>query len=136
MRNRYILIAIPILLIFAFALTYIPHSVVKLEPEKVSKIYIFDGGSGYDLEITDRKDIDYIIGNLNEVTFQKGKSSIGYMGYSFRTTIYNQKGKAVQELIINSTDTIRYRGFFYTATNTNIDYEYIKQLFHQAHPNY
>ena len=45
------------------------------------------------MEITDESNIKHIINNLNEVTFQKGKSSFGYMGFSFNTTIFDKKGK-------------------------------------------
>jgi hypothetical protein len=127
--RRWITLVIALLLVLWFGLTYIPHSVVSIDPGKVSKITVFDGGTGNSIDITNRADIDYIINNLNGVTFQKGKSSFGYMGYSFRTTIYNQKGKAVKELIINASDTIRYKGFFYTAKDRSIDYDYIDSLF-------
>ena len=50
------------------------------------------------------------------------------MGYSLRTTIYDNKGKSIKELIINSNDTIKYKGFFYTSVSNSIDYDYIKQL--------
>ncbi|MDG5789261.1 hypothetical protein QA612_17515 [Evansella sp. AB-P1] len=126
--KKRIFIFIPIVLLLAFAMTYIPHSVVSMEPNKVSKITIFDGNTGYDIEITDEDQIDHIITNLNAVTFQKGKSSFGYMGYSFRTTIYNQKRKRLKDFIINSNDTIRYKGFFYTDKAQSIDYDYIKDL--------
>jgi hypothetical protein len=126
-------LAIPLLLLLAFGLTYIPHNVVNIEPSKVSKITVFDGNTGYELEIKDESDINYIINNLNNITFQKGKLTFGYMGYSYKTTIYNHKGKAIKELIINSNDTIRYKGFFYISKNHSIDFNYIKQLLVQAH---
>lgn len=127
-RFKIFLLAIPIVAVIGFSLTYIPHSVVSMEPTNVSKITIFDGSTGYDLEITDEVEIHHIINNLNDITFQKGKSSLFYMGYSFRTTIYDQKGREQQELIINSEDTIRYKGFFYTAKDNTIDYQYIRDL--------
>lgn len=69
-----------------------------------------------------------MINNLNEVTFQKGKPSFGYLGYSFRTIIFDDKGKKIKELTINSNDTIRYNGFFYTSVDNTIDYDYIEKL--------
>lgn len=128
MKKR-IFLGVLIFVLVLFGLTYIPHPVVSLSPSKVSKITVFNGSTGYEIEITDETDIRYIINNLNDVTFQKGKTSFGYMGYSFDTTIYNQKGKPVKKLIINSEDTIRYKGFFYTAKQNEIDYEYINRLF-------
>jgi len=109
LKNRkWTIIAVPLVFLLLFALTYIPHKVVSIDPSKVSEITVFDGNTGYNVEITDRTDINHIINNLNEVTFQKGKS--------------------IKELIINSNDTIKYKGFFYTSVSNSIDYDYIKQL--------
>lgn len=127
-KRKWIIVAIPLALLLLFALTYIPHMVVRIDASKVYEITVLDGNTGNKIEITNRTDIDHIINNLNGVTFRKGKSSFGYKGYSFRTTIYDDKGKSIQELIINSNDTIRYKGFFYTAENNSIDYDYIQQL--------
>lgn len=123
-----VIIAIPLMLLLIFALTYIPHKVVKIDASKVSKIIVFDGNTGFEAEITEESHIEHIINNLNEVTFQKGKSSFGYMGYSFNTTIFDKDGKAIKELIINSEDTIRYKGFFYSTVDHSIDYDYIEEL--------
>jgi hypothetical protein len=128
-RLKIVLIAIPFLIILGFGLTYIPHQVVSIHPSEVSKITVFDGNTGYDMEITHQSDIQHIINNLNQVTFQKGKPSVGYMGFSFSTRIYNHNGKVIKELIINSTDTIRYKGFFYRDKYHSIDYKYIENLF-------
>ncbi|MFJ5714281.1 hypothetical protein [Neobacillus sp. NPDC093127] len=127
-KYKFTILAIPLLLVLAFGCTYIPHKIVSIDPSNVSKITVFDGNTGKDLEITNVTDINRIIGNLNEVTFQKGKPSFMYMGYSFRTTIFDNKGKSIEELIINSNDTIRYKGFFYTSIENSIDYDYIGQL--------
>lgn len=127
-KRKWIIITVPLVLLLMFALTYIPHKVVSIDPSIVSKITVFDGNTGYEIEITDVNDITKIINNLSEVTFQKGKPSFGYMGYSLRTTIFDTKGKTIKELIINSNDTIRYKGFFYTSVENSIDYDYIEQL--------
>jgi hypothetical protein len=123
-----IIAVIPLFLLILFAFTYIPHNFLNLDPSDVSRITVFDGNTGLETEITDRDAIQHIINNLNTVTTQKGKPSFGYMGYSFRTTIFDQKGKELKEFIINSDDTIRYRGFFHRAADHSIDYEYIEKL--------
>lgn len=123
-----LIITIPCVLLLLFSFTFIPHKLVNITQSDISKIKVFDGNTGYQVEITDRKDINHIIHNLNGVTFKKGKPSFMYMGYSFRTTIFDHKGKPIKELTINSSDTIRYKGFFYTSTNKNIDYDYIEKL--------
>lgn len=125
---RRVAIVVPVILLVVFALTYVPHKVVNVEPTKVSKISIFDGNSGDIIEITDRSHIHHIIKNLNAVTFQKGKPSFGYLGFSFRTTIFDEEGKEIKQLIINSSDTIRYNGFFYKSEDHAIDYDFIKSL--------
>ncbi|WP_246943636.1 hypothetical protein [Bacillus pinisoli] len=127
-KIKWVIIAVPFIILLIFAATYIPHKVVDMDASNVSKITIFDGNTGYEMDITDKSNITYIIKNLNEVTFQKGKSSFGYMGFSFNTTIFDHDGKVIQNFIINSTDTIRYKGFFYRAKDQLIDYDYIEQL--------
>ncbi|WP_186577720.1 hypothetical protein [Aquibacillus kalidii] len=127
-KRKWIILAIPIVLVLIFILTFIPHKVVKIDPNNVSKITVFDGNTGNEIEITDNNDISHIINNLNNVTFQKEKLSIGYMGFNFRATIFDSKGNEIKSLIINSSKTIRYRGFFYRSTNIPIDYNYIEKL--------
>lgn len=124
-----VIIAIFSFLLLLYALTYIPKHFITIAPENVSKIVVFDGNTGNQLEVTNQQQIQHIVLDLNDVIFQKDKLSIGYMGYRFNTTIYDHKGKVIKELIINSEDTIRYKGFFYTAKNKPMDYNYINQLF-------
>jgi hypothetical protein len=126
-KKTLIFVGILAALALLYGLTYIPHTIVNIKPDKVSSIKIFDGNTGFETEITDKIAIQYIINNLNDVTFQKDKWAFLYMGYSFRTTIYNDQGKPVKQLIINSADTIRYKGFFYKAKGNQIDYEYIRK---------
>ena len=125
---KYILIFVPIVIALLYSLTYIPHKVISISTNEVAKITIFDGQNGNEVIIEDRANINHIINNLNVVKFKKGKLSIMYMGYSYKTTIYNNKGKVVEELIINSSDLIRYKGFFYTATNNKVDFDYLSNL--------
>ncbi len=121
-------LAIAVITSLTFSLSFFPHKVISIESENVSKITIFDGNTGEEMEITDKKAMNPIIHNLNSITFQKGKPSFGYMGYSFRTTIYSESGKVLESLIINSSDTIRFNGFFYRAVEGVIDYEYIEEI--------
>lgn len=127
-RRYLIFLGVPILIILFFGLTYLPQKIVNIKPEQVSRIIIFDGGTGYETEITDRESIHHIINNLNTITFHKDKLALFYMGFSYRTTIFNDQGKPIKKLTINSPDTIRYKGFFYKTRGYQIDYEYIKEL--------
>ncbi|WP_078551467.1 hypothetical protein [Bacillus alkalicellulosilyticus] len=127
-KIKWIILSIPIAILFIFASTFLPQKVVSINPTTVSKITVFDGNTGNDIEITEQNDINHIITNLNDVTFQKGKPSFMYTGYSFKTTIYDTKGRSVKELTINSNDTISYNGFFHNVTDQIIDYEFIEEL--------
>ncbi|MGM0845612.1 MAG: hypothetical protein ACQEUT_11590 [Bacillota bacterium] len=127
-RKRLFSAGILFVLLLTFFLTYIPHKVLKMDPAKVSSIVIFNGNTGNETEITDETSILYIVNNLSSITFQKGKPSIGYMGYSFGTSLYDQEGNKMEEFIINSSDLIRYKGFFYSAEEGSIDYEFLDKL--------
>lgn len=123
-----VLLLIVLVLSTYFIFSFIPHKLINIEPSEVSSIYIFDGTTGKELSITGRSDTEHIIGNLNGITFKKDGWSLGYMGYSFRTTIYKANGKVYKELIINSADTIRDDPFFYRDSTNSIDYSYIRNL--------
>lgn len=110
-----------------YATTYIPQRVITTTPSSVARIHIFDGQSGYELDLSDRDDINAVMQNLNDVTFQKGKVSFGYMGYSYHITLYGKDGDELDDFIINSADTVRYRGFFYTAKSGRIDYDMLDE---------
>ncbi|WP_018753022.1 hypothetical protein [Paenibacillus sanguinis] len=112
-----------------YALSYMPRKIINIEPSNVSKIEIFDGNRGEQLIVTDEEQKKHLISNLNKISFRKEKLSIGYIGYKFRTTIYNKNGKVYKEIIINASDTLRYRGFFYTTESGMIDFDYIDSLF-------
>ncbi|OHX52522.1 hypothetical protein BB776_00465 [Planococcus salinarum] len=132
MKKTLIIILIIIaLLVIGFALTFIPRPVASVDRDDVSKIVIFNGGTGEEVEVTDETDVQRITDNFNAVTFQKEKPSIGYMGYMFNLTFYNEDDKEMKELIVNSADTIRYRGFFYHAKDGEIDFEFLNSFFEE-----
>jgi hypothetical protein len=121
---------IPILLLALVSVWWlVPSKMVRINPEDVLKIKIFNGNNGKEIVITERSEIDHIINNIKSISFRKGKISIGYMGYSFRTTIYKSNGSVYKTFIINSEDTIRKDPFFYRDSTGSIDYNFIKDLF-------
>lgn len=128
--NKKIFITIFILfaLIASYFFTYIPHKLVRISPSEVAAINIFDGSTGKALVIIDKEDIEHIINNLNKITFKRGKISIGYLGYSYRTTILKKSGGVYKKFIINSNNTIRKDPFFYIDNTNSIDFEFIKEL--------
>lgn len=101
---------------------------ISIEPSEVKKITVFDASLGHEIVIIDHTDIEHIINNLNKVTFQKGKPSLGYTGHSFKVSIYNSEGETIKSLIIKSENNIRYKGFMYHAKDRLIDFSYIENL--------
>ena len=86
---------------------------------------------GNSITVTNATDIEHIIQNLNAVNLKKEKISMGYMGYSYRTTVYKVNGDVYREFIINSSDTIRRDPFFYRDSSGSIDYKFIQELFNK-----
>ncbi|WP_422449109.1 hypothetical protein [Thermoanaerobacterium sp. DL9XJH110] len=124
-----ILCVIVVIIIGSLIWWYTPCSITNIAPSAVSKIKVFDGNTGKSITITDASDIEHIITNLNKVSLKKEKISLGYMGYSFRTTVYKDNGEVYKEFIINSSNTIRKDPFFYRDSSGSIDYKYIQKLF-------
>jgi hypothetical protein len=107
----------------------LPYTITDIDPSNVSKIEVFDGNTGKSFSITDNNDIKYIVTNLNSLSLNKEKLSLGYMGYSFKTKIFGDDGDLYKEFIINSNDMIRKDPFIYRDSSKSIDYEYIQRLF-------
>lgn len=65
------------------------------------------------------------------MTLTRDKLSMGYMGFSLKTTIYLKNGEEADgwnNFIINSADTIRKDPFFYKVQEGTLDYNYMQQL--------
>lgn len=134
MKNKKMLIgicAIFVIIIGSLIWWNAPCSITDIEPLEVSKIGIFNGNTGKLITITDTTDIEHIIKNLNAVSLKKEKISLGYMGYSYRITVYKANGGVYKKFIINSNDTIRKDPFFYRDNSGSIDYKYIQKLFNK-----
>jgi len=132
MKTKKILIGVCMVLVMSIGGIIwwdMPITIIDIEPSEVSKISVFDGNTGKSITITDETDIKHIINNLNKVSLQKEKISLGYAGYSYRTTIYKVNGSVYKEFIINSNDTIRKDPFFYRDPEGQIDYMVIQKLF-------
>ena len=108
-----------------------PLGLTDLAPDKVMEIVVFNGNSGETTYITDEQQIQHIIQNLNDVEVKRSKPSVGYMGYSFKITIYLSDGNEADgwnNFIINSENTIRKDPFFYSVVTGKIDYDYIESI--------
>jgi len=129
--SAFILITI-LLVILICVWWFVPSKMSRITPQEVLRIEIFNGNNGQEIAITERSEIEHIVNNINSISFRKSKISIGYMGYSFRTTIYKSNGHVYKTFIINSEDTIRKDPFFYRDSTGSINYNYIKGLFENS----
>ena len=104
---------------------------MNLNTNEVAEIVVFNGNTGKETRITDESQIENIINNLNDIKMKRWQPSVGYMGYSFKMTIYLSDGKKAggwNDFIINSSDTIRKDPFFYTVVEGGLDYDYIDSI--------
>lgn len=125
-----IFLAVALILIVGVAVWYnAPIDLISLEPDEVMEIVVFNGNSGNATHIKDKEQIQHIIDSLNDIEVKRSKPSVGYMGYSYRMTIYLTNGNEADgwnNFIINSDDTIRKDPFFYSVVRGKIDYSYIE----------
>jgi hypothetical protein len=126
-------IAIVLLSILIYKLTYIPHKIINIDPDNISKISICERHDESPIEITNRNDIKHIINNLNNITFKKEKLLLINLGYGYDITIYNYKGDVTKYFTIQYENTIIYRGTKYKAQDYLIDYDYIDNLIDTKH---
>ena len=104
---------------------------MNLNTNEVAEIVVFNGNTGKETRIADESQIENIINNLNDIKMKRWQPSVGYMGYSFKVTIYLSDGKKADgwnDFIINSGDTIRKDPFFYTVVEGSLDYDYIDSI--------
>ncbi|WP_418747248.1 hypothetical protein [Frisingicoccus sp.] len=131
-KKIFILLSAVIIFLIGIAVWYsVPIDLMNLDYNEVKEIAVFNGNSGNTTHISDKGQIQYIIDNLNDVEVKRSKLSIGYIGYSFKLTIYLSDGSEADgwnNFIINSGDTIRKDPFFYSVIKGKIDYSYIENI--------
>lgn len=131
-KKIFVLLSVVLILILGVAVWYnIPIDLINLDPNEVMEIVVFNGNSGETTHISDEQQIQHIIQNLNDVEVKRSKPSVGYMGYSFKMTIYLSDGNEADgwnNFIINSENTIRKDPFFYSVVSGEIDYDYIESI--------
>ena len=124
----------PVLLLIGIAYYYAPVTFLKgVEPEDIACITIFDGNTGEVSDITGTKDIAYITENIQSIPVRRTGISILEMGYRFRMTFTDEKGSVVEELTVNSEDTIRKDPFFLTTEEGGLCFDYIWDLMDVEH---
>lgn len=115
---------------------YSPKNINIIENNnlEVSKITIFDGGTGMETIITDEKDINKILEKFTDVTYTKEGSAKGFSGFSFATKIYDKNGKIYKSFIFNRNNIITYNYYFYKSDESKIDstfINFVKNLFNK-----
>ena len=132
MKRKTVILTVAAILLVGITLWYnAPIDLMNLNHNDVMEIVVFNGNSGNTTHITDKEQIQHIIENLNDVEIKKAKPSVGYLGYSFKLTVYLSDGNEADDwnnFIINSDYTIRKDPFFYSVTKGKIDYNYIKNI--------
>lgn len=122
-----------VICVIAVAVWYrIPVKLLDADPDSVASVIIFDGNTGRQVEVTDAAQIRHIVENLDGVTLKRGKLSLGYTGYRFRTEVYTYNGDGVKltaRFIVNTADSIRRDPFFYRVESGEVDFNYIQSLF-------
>ncbi|MBR5390827.1 MAG: hypothetical protein IK141_05975 [Clostridia bacterium] len=133
---------LPVILL-ALVLWYIlpVHFLRGLNPEKVKTIDLFDGHTGYQMDVTDPKLISEIVENVQNRSFQKIKGRAGLsfveMRYRFRMVFLDEKGNEMARLILESEDTVRKDPFYYKTGAGDLCYELlwrlIREKFHYSY---
>lgn len=132
MKRKTVILTVAAILLVGITFWYnAPIDLINLNHNDVMEIVVFNGNSGNTTHITDKEQVQHIIENLNDVEIKKAKPSVGYLGYSFKLTVYLSDGNEADDwnnFIINSDYTIRKDPFFYSVTKGKIDYNYVKNI--------
>ena len=124
----------PVLLLILVAYYYAPVTFLKsVDPADIDCITIFDGNTGSISEVTKDKDVAHIVENLQSVPVRRTGISILEPGYRFRMTFTDEKGTILEELVVNSADTIRQDPFFFTTEEGGLCFDYIWDLMDAEH---
>ena len=98
MKNKRIrlIIAIVFVLIAALVIWYfMPTTFLsKVTPSDIKSISVFDGNTGESFDFSDRDEIRYVVENIQNTKMKKDTLSIGYTGYSFRISFFDENGNS------------------------------------------
>ncbi len=130
-KNKKIRLIIVIIfaLIAALAIWYLlPTTFLsKVEASHIKSISVFGGNTGEGFDFSDTDEIRYVVENIQSTKMKKDTLSIGYMGYSFHISFFDENGNEIESFIINSPNTIRKDPFFYRCDG-NLCFDYLKEL--------
>ena len=132
MKKNRLLVFVCVVLVVAFVCLCTWYSAPRrflrgVDAEAVSKILVFDGGTGQNFEITEREEISAIVENIQNVSMKRGKRSDGYDGFRYSLKFVDSSGQAIDSFVVNSEDTIRDDPFFWHCDG-ELCYEYLGEI--------
>ena len=131
MKNKKfrLIIAITFVLAAALAIWYFNTTTFlrKVNPSDIKSISVFDGNTGESFDFSDTDEIRYVVENIQSTKMKKDTLSMGYTGYSFRISFFDENEKEMESFIINSSNTIRKDPFFYRCDG-DLCFDYLKEL--------
>ena len=131
MKNKKFLLIIAITFVFVAALAiwyFMPTAFLsKVNPSDIKSISVFDGNTGESFDFSDTDEIRYVVENIQSTIMKKDTLSMGYTGYSFRISFFDENEKEMESFIINSSNTIRKDPFFYRCDG-DLCFDYLKEL--------
>lgn len=124
----------PIVLMIVIAWLYAPVTFLKgVEPAEIACVTIFDGNTGEELDVTDQQKIARIVENIQSIPVRRTGISLLEMGYRFRLDFYDSSYQVIENLTVNSTDTIRQDPFFLTTEEGGLCFDYLWDLMDAEH---
>ena len=131
MKNKKFRLIIAITFVFAAALAIWYFNTTtflrKVNPSDIKSISVFDGNTGESFDFSDTDEIRYVVENIQSTIMKKDTLSMGYTGYSFRISFFDENEKEMESFIINSSNTIRKDPFFYRCDG-DLCFDYLKEL--------
>ena len=131
MKNKKFRLIIAITFVFVAALAiwyFMPTAFLsKVNPSDIKSISVFDGNTGESFDFSDTDEIRYVVENIQSTRMKKDTLSMGYTGYSFRISFFDENEKEMESFIINSSNTIRKDPFFYRCDG-DLCFDYLKEL--------
>ena len=112
-KTKIIIGIITIAFVFVAVWWFSPKYFLKhVNPQDIVSIDVFNGNDGNGFTITDKEDIEFLTEHIQSIPMKKEEISIG-MGYTYRVTFLNEKGKEIDEFIINGPTAIKQGAIFY-----------------------
>lgn len=127
-------------IVFVFALVYVwslvgctnksdgtTSSVHRFAFENVSKLVVISV-DGKRFEVTDTDTVQQITENIESIQFEKGESSENTNGFGPFIQWYDANDNLMESISVMGEQTIIYDGFFWTATDGNIDEAVLNEI--------